>query len=109
MFDAKQKAIAINNLGTVAGIKANAENVQLMDAVIDKVIEVGVAEVTAADITNVKVEVDGKEKGLTEIQSAKVFAAVEFHRNVLVASKTVAVKKPTIIERYKAGNARSRT
>ena len=102
MFDAKQKAIAINNLGTVAGIKANAENVQLMDAVIDKVIEVGVAEVTAADITNVKVEVDGKEKGLTEPQSAKVFAAVEFHRNILVASKKVAVKKPTIIEQYKA-------
>ena len=98
MFNEETKAGIINNLGIVAGVKPSDATVALMTAVVEKVQEVGVAEVTAADVVAVTVEVDGKSKSLTQGQAEKVFAAIEFH-NAVVARKR-AERKPTKLEEY---------
>ena len=101
MFSDEVRSGMINSLGIVAGLKSVPASIQLMDAVIEKVIEVGFAEVTAADIGSVKVVVDGKEKGLTEPQANKVFAAIEVHKAISQSTARKArEKKPSISERY---------
>lgn len=106
MFDAKTKAGIVNNLGIAVGVKPTVENVEVFSYVVEKVQEVGLAEVTAADIANVKVEVDGKEKSLTNTQVAKVMAVIEFHRAVAVTTaKTARATKPTIAEKYRANTS----
>lgn len=102
MFNQEQKPGIINALGTIAGVNANAEGLQLMEAVVDVIVEKGIADVQVSDIQNVKVELEIGERVLTEGQASKILAAVEFHQNVLVASKKVREKKPTKLEEFKA-------
>ena len=87
MFSKEAKAGIVNNLGTIAGLKADAANVQILDAVVEVISEKVSRMSPPADIGNVKVEIDGKEKGLTQVQASKVFAAVEFQQAVVPAKK----------------------
>lgn len=98
MFNEKTKAGIINQLGTVAGVKPSETSVALITAVTEKVQEVGIADVTLSDI--VGVEVDGKS--LTDNQSAKVMAAIEFHKAVVVSTASTREKKPTKLEEFVA-------
>ena len=100
MFNEKTKAGIINQLGTVAGVKPSETSVALITAVTEKVQEVGIADVTLSDI--VAVEVDGKS--LTDNQSAKVMAAIEFHKAVVVSTASTREKKPTKLEEFIADN-----
>ena len=100
MFNEKTKAGIINQLGTVAGVKPSETSVALITAVTEKVQEVGIADVTLSDI--VSVEVDGRS--LTDNQSAKVMAAIEFHKAVIVSTSSNREKKPTKLEEFVADN-----
>ena len=88
MFSKEAKAGIVNNLGIVAGLEATPANAELIGAVIDKVVEVGIADLEVTDLENVKVEI-------------KVFATVEFHKEVAKSTKgKEREKKLTILERY---------
>ena len=100
MFNEKTKAGIINQLGTVAGVKPSEKSVELITAIVDKVSELGIADVTLNDIATVEIE----GKTLTGPQAAKVFAAIEFHRAVIISTASTREKKPTKLEEFVADN-----
>ena len=100
MFSEETKIALVDNLGVVAELKIEGANIELMFAVVDVIETKGLAEVTAADLASVEIEYEGKTKALTQVQTSKVFAVVEFHKSVAVTKSAAKRERTTVAERY---------